>query len=44
MLTFRGSGYVAEYEKLRSEHGFGVPIQGTGLRVNVVHSYKHLVR
>ena len=41
MLKFRGSGSVAEYEKLRSEHGLGVPNQGTDLRVNVVHSYKH---
>ena len=35
MLRFRGSGSVAEYEKLRSEHGFGAPIQGADLRVNV---------
>ena len=42
MLKFRGSGSMDKYEKLRSENGFGVPIQGTDLRVNVVHSYKHL--
>ena len=42
MLKFRGSGSVADCEKLRSEHGLGVPIQGTDLRVNVVPSYKHL--
>ena len=42
MLKFRGSGSVAEYERLHSEHGFGVPIQSTDLRVDVVHSYKRL--
>ena len=36
MLKFRGSGSVDEYEKLRSENGFGVPIQRTDLRVNVI--------
>ena len=42
MLKFRVSGSVDEYEKLRSEHGFGVPIQGTDLRAHVDQSYKHL--
>ena len=42
MFRFRSSGSMAEYEQLRSGHWFGVPIQCTDLRVNVVHSYKHL--
>ena len=42
ILKLRGSGSVDECEKLRSENGFGVSVQATDLRVNVVHSYKHL--
>ena len=39
---FRGTGSVGEYERLRPDHVFGVPIQGTDLRANVVHSCKYL--
>ena len=42
MLKFHGIGSVAEYERLRSDHGFGVSIQGTDMCANVVLSYKHL--
>ena len=40
-IKFRSTG-SAEYDRLQSDHGFGVPIQGTDLRVDVVHSCKHL--
>ena len=35
-------GSVAECERSQSEHGLGIPIQGTDSRSHVVHSYKHL--
>ena len=41
-IMLRGTVSVAAYERLQSDHGFGVPIQGTDLRANVVHSYKYL--
>ena len=33
--------HQAEYERLQSDHGFGVPVRGTDLRANVVQSYEH---